>query len=360
MVHGDERVDNYYWMREKSGPEVHAYLEAENAYVDAVMEPTRGFQEKLYGEMLARIQETDLSVPYRKDGYFYYSRTEKGKQYPIHCRKKGSLKSDEEVLLDLNEMAKGEKFLALGALEVSDDGNWLAYSVDNTGFRQYELRVKNLKTGKPGPEHIAKTVSLAWAADNQTLFYSTEDAAKRPYRVYRHRLGSAEDALVYEERDEMFNVDLERTRSRQYLFLTTASLTTSEVRYLAAKRPAEEWKLVEARQPGQEYYLEHRGDHFYVRSNRAGRNFALFAAPVAEPDAKHWQEVVAHRDQVMLEEMTFFQNYSVLREREDGLVRLRVTDLRNGQSHRIEFPEPAYSAGFDENREFDTSVLRYN
>src|SRR5690349_15749218 len=215
-INGHRLVDNYFWLREKSNPEVKAYLEAENAYTEAIMKPTEWLQEALYKEMVGHIKETDLSVPFPQDGYFYYSRTEQGKQYPTWCRKKGGLDAPEEIILDLNELAKGEQFLGLGAFAVSDDGHLLAYSADTTGFRQYTLRVKDLRSGQPLPDRVEKTGSVAWAEDNATLFYTVEDAAKRQYRLYRHRLGAAEDDLVYEEKDERFNIHLERSRSKVY------------------------------------------------------------------------------------------------------------------------------------------------
>ena len=238
VLHGERRLDDFSWLREKTNPEVIGYLEAENAYTAALMKPTEAFQEALYQEMLARIKQTDLSVPYRERGYFYYSRTEEGKQYAIYCRKKGNQDAPEKITLDLNELAKGQKFMALGAYAASDDGNLLAYSTDNTGFRQYTLQVKDLRTGELLPERIEKVTSAAWAADNKTLFYTVEDSAKRPYRLYRHRLGSTgADDLLYEEKDEMFTVGVTRTRSRAYLLLHSGSHTTSEVRYLPAALP---------------------------------------------------------------------------------------------------------------------------
>ena len=219
-IHGDLRVDDYFWMREKSNPDVQAYLEAENAYTDAVTGPTEALQETLYTEIKGRIQETDLSVPYKLGGYFYYSRTEEGKQYPIRCRKLGSLEAAEEITLDLNALAEGHSYLGLGAYTVSDDGHLLAYSTDVTGFRQYTLFVKDLRTGELLPDRVEKTISVVWAADNQTLFYTVEDDAKRPYRLYRHRLGQAEDTLVYEENDALFSINAQRSRSKAFLFLT--------------------------------------------------------------------------------------------------------------------------------------------
>ncbi len=359
IVHGDKRVDDYFWLREKANPEVTAYLEAENAYTDSVMKPTEAFQQALYKEMLGRIQETDLSVPYRKGGYFYYARTEEGKQYPIHCRKKGSLEAKEEVILDLNELAAGKEFLGIEVFAVSDDGNLLAYSTDTTGFRVYTLFVKDLRTGKVLADRAEDVDTIAWAADNQTLFYTTKDAAKRPYRLYRHRLGVAPDDLLYEEKDEKFTVAVNRSRSQAYLFLTVGSHTTAEVRYAPADQPAAEWKLVEPRTAGHEYYLDHHREHFYIRSNATGRNFALLQAPVSNPGRANWKEVVPHRPEVMLADMFFFRDFYVLRERENGLPQLRVTDVRSSKSHLVPFPEPAYNAFDDENHEFDAGAFRY-
>lgn len=362
VVHGDRLADDYFWLREKANPDVAAYLEAENAFAAAVMKPTEAFQEALYKEMLGHIKETDLSVPYRNGSYFYYSRTEQGKQYSIYCRKHLSLDAPEQVVLDLNELAKGEKFMSLGAYVVSDDGNLLAYSTDNTGFRQYTLRVKDLRTGQLGPEHIEKIGSLAWAADGRTLFYTMEDAAKRQYRLYRHRLGEAaeQDELVYEERDELFRIGVGRSKSRAYLFLGSGSLTTSEWRYLPADQPQGEWKVVAPRQHEHEYDVEHHGDVFYIRSNDKGRNFRLVSAPTSDPRRENWKEVVPHRADVMLEGIELFKNHLVLGELAEGLPRFSVRDLRTGESHGVSFPEPAYSAFPAAMYEWDSNQLRYN
>ena len=359
VVHGDRRVDDYAWLRDKANPEVKAYLEAENAYADAVMKPTEAFQETLYREMLARIKETDMQVPWRRGGYLYYSRTEEGKQYPIHCRRKGGLEAPEEVTVDLNELGEVRTFMALGAHEVSDDARLLAYSTDDSGFRQYTLYVKDLATGKIIEKVAERVGSVAWAADNRTLFYSVEEeSTKRQYRLYRHRLGSTAH-LLYEEQDQAFNVGVARTRSREYLLLGIGSLTTSEWRFLPADQPDGEWRLVAPRIPEQEYDVDHHGDLFYVRTNDTGRNFRLVKAPVAAPGREGWTEVVPHRPEVMLEWVDCFQRHCVLVEREGGLPQVRVTDLRTGESHRIAFPEPAYSAFPENNAEFDTTTYRY-
>src|SRR5437867_8587857 len=260
-INGHTLVDNYYWLREKKNPEVKAYLDAENAYTDAVMKPTEALQKKLYDEMLSRIKETDVEVPYQEGGYFYYLRTEAGKQYGIRCRKKGSMDAPEEIVLDVNELAKGQKFMSLGAYNVSDDGNLLAYTTDNTGFRQYKLAVKDLRSRKMLPDHAERVGSVAWANDNKTIFYSVEDdTTKRQYQVYRHTVGtSGPDKLAYEEKDEKFDVFAAKTRSKAYLLLFSASHTTSEVRYIPAAEPAAEWKVIEPRTQDVEYYPDHSG-----------------------------------------------------------------------------------------------------
>jgi oligopeptidase B len=360
-INGRTMVDNYYWLRDKKNPEVKAYLEAENAYTDAVMKPTEGLQKKLYDEMLSRIKETDIEVPYKEGDYFYYSRTETGKQYQIHCRKKGGMDAPEEVVLDVNEMAKGQKFMSLGAYNVSADGNLLAYTTDHTGFRQYSLAVKDLRTGKLLPDHAERVGSVVWANDNKTIFYTVEDdTTKRQYQVYRHTAGtSGSDKLAYEEKDEKFDVYAAKTRSKAYILLFSASHTTSEARYLPAGEPAAEWKVMQPRKQGVEYYPDHNGNFFYIRVNDTGRNFRLVKAPVTHPRTRNWQEVVPHRANVMLDDTDFFKNYYVLSERENGLPQIRVTDLRSGESRRIEFPEPAYASYGYTNREYDTSKFRY-
>ena len=360
-IHGRKLVDNYFWLRDKSNPAVAAYLRAENAYTEAVMKPTEGFQKRLYDEMLSRIQETDVEVPYRQGEYFYYARSETGKQYEILCRKKTSLDAPEEVVLDVNELAQGKAFMAVGAYQVSEDGNLLAYSTDDTGFRQYSLAIKDLRTGKHLVDHAVRVGSVVWANDDKTIFYTVEDpTTKREYRLYRHRVGtSGPDDLVYEETDERFDLDAFKSRSKTYIFLISGSHTTTEVRYIPADRPLAEWKLIERRQQDVEYYPDHNGDFFYIRVNDTGRNFRLVKAPVGDPRRQNWQEVVAHRPSVMLENVDFFKNYYVRYERENGLPQIRVTDLHSGQSREIAFPETAYDAGTYVNREFDTHKYRY-
>jgi oligopeptidase B len=359
-VNGRTLVDNYFWLRDKKNPEVRAYLEAENAYTDAVMKPTEAFQKRLYDEMLSRIKETDVDVPYKKGDYFYYSRTEAGKQYQIRCRKKGSLDAPEEVVLDVNELAKGQSFMALGVFAVSSDDNLLAYSTDSTGFRQYVLGVKDLRTGKVLPDHAEKVGSVVWANDNKTLFYTVEDAAKRQYRLYRHVVGTTgPDDLVYEEKDERFDIEARKSLSKAYIFLISGSHTTTEVRYISADQPMADWKVMERRKQDVEYYPDHNGEFFYIRANDTGRNFRLVKAPVSDPRSQNWREVVGQRPSVMLEDITFFKNYYVRYERENGLPQISVIDLNSGQSKRIEFPEPAYDVSEYINREYDTAKFRF-
>ena len=360
LVHGETRVDDYFWLRDKANPDVAAYLEAENAYADAIMRPAEELQQKLYVELLSHIKETDVSVPFREGEHFYYSRTEAGKQYPILCRKRGGLEAPEQVILDVNVLAEGQPFMALGAWLVSDDGNLLAYSTDNTGFRQYVLHVKDLRTGALLPERIEKTGAIAWAADNRTLFYTVEDSAKRHYRVYRHTLGGVSDELIYEESDERFNVSVQRSRSKAFLFIASGSHTTTEVRYLSAQQASGAWKIIAERRQDHEYEVEHHGDEFYIRTNDKGRTFRLVAAPVVDPREQNWKEVVPHRESVMLADMDVFAGFYVLLEREDGLPHLRVTDFKTGVSERIAVPEPTYALAPAQNREYHTTAYRYS
>ncbi len=358
---GDVRPDDYFWLRNKPDPAVRAYLEAENAYADtALLAPLAGLRDTLYTEMLARIRQTDLSVPYRDRGSYYYTRTVEGQQYPIYCRRRGSLEGPEEVLLDLNQLAVGRAFVGLGGYTVSDDGNLLAYTLDTTGFRQYDLFVKDLRTGRLLPDAAARVTSVTWANDDRTLFYSVEDATtKRSHRLYRHELGRSDDALVLEEPDERYSVRAYRTRSGEWLVMTVGSLTTSEVRVLRAAEPGGAWRLISPRRQDREYYVDHRGDRFWILVNDTGRNFRLVSAPVAAPDERSWREEIAHDANVMLEDVNLFADYMVLSARRDGLQQLRVTDLRTSATHEIQFPEPVYTAFASVNREWNTSLFRY-
>jgi oligopeptidase B len=360
-VHGHTLADDYRWMRAKADPAVKRYLTAENAYAEAMMAPTGRLQRSLYKEMIGHIREDDASVPYFQDGYYYSSRWEKGRQYPIYMRRKGSLKAREQVILDMNALARGEKYMALGDFQVSDDGRLLAYSTDNTGFRQYRLHLRDLKTGKDLKDSAEKTGSLAWDNSNQVIYYTVEDAAKRHYRLYRHALGARtkDDKLVYEETDERFSIDVERSRSGRFLFLTSASHTTSEVRALDLERPGAGWRLLEKRRQGVEYYADHAGDHFYIRANDKGRNYRLVRAPLATPARKSWQELVPARKDIMLMDLEVFKTFYALHERVQGLPQLTLVDLKSGKRRSIKFPEPVYAARPQINAMFSTRVFRY-
>jgi oligopeptidase B len=359
-IHGDERMDNYFWLREKSSPEVVNYLKAENAYADFVMAGTEPLQEQLYREMLGHIKETDLSVPYREGNYFYYTRTEQGKQYAIYCRKKGTLEAAEEIMLDLNELAVGKTFMGLGAYATSDDGNLLAFATDSTGFRVYNLQVQDLRTGELLPDHAEDVGSILWAADSKTFFYTTKDHAKRPYRLYRHVIGNNNSDLLFEEKDERFGVYGSATRSKKYLIVYSGSLTTTEARFIPAAAPMSAWNILVPRKQDREFDLDHHGDRFYIRVNDTGRNFRLVSAPVSDPSEKNWQEIVPHRSEVMLEGIDFFANHHVLYERKNGLPAMRVTDMKTNKSQEVAFPEPVYSAFPSTNKEWDTQLLRYS
>ena len=357
-VHGHTLTDDYFWLRDRDDPRVRAHLEAENAYTRAVMRPTEAFQEALYREMLARIKETDMGVPYRDGDYYYYSRTEAGKDYPIYCRKLRSESAPEQIILDMNVLAEGHEFFSLGAFAVSEDASLLAYSTDITGFREYTLYVKDLTTGTLLPERIEKTRSVAWANDNCTLFYVLEDETKRAWRLYRHRLRTAADELVFEERDTRFSIGVHRSRSRGYVFLGSHSATTSESYAIPADEPTAAPRVIAPRQHEHEYDVDHRGDLFYILTNDRGRNFRLVTTPVADPGRDNWSELIAHREDVMLEGIDLFAQHWVVRERSGGFPRLRVGSFRTGESHTIEFPEPTYSVYGTGNAEFDTEVFR--
>jgi oligopeptidase B len=358
-LHGRARVDEYAWLRNKGSPEVEAHLAAENAHADAVMAPTVPLQEALYAEALGRLQQTDLSVPYAKGGYLYYSRQEEGKQYDVHCRRKGSMDAPEEVVLDVNALAEGKRFTSVGGLEVSDDGALLAYSTDDLGFRDHVLRVRDLRTGADLPVRLERVSSFAWAADGRTLLYAVTDAAKRPHRVLRHVLGRphAEDALVHEERDERFTLEVSRTRSRAFLLLASRSHTQSEWRALDAARPEAAPRLLLPRAKDLEYDVDHRGELFFLRVNDRGRNFRLVTVPAADPAPARAVELVPHRDAVMLEGVEVFRDFVVRFEREDA--RQRIVIAHAAGERAVGTPEPLFSVFPGKNEEFAARAYRY-
>ncbi|MGC1309081.1 MAG: S9 family peptidase [Phormidesmis sp.] len=367
VAHGDRRVDPYYWLCDRTNPEVIEYLKAENAYTAAQMQHTEAFQQILYDEMLGRIQETDLSVPYRYKGYYYYSRTEEGQAYSILCRKQDSLAAAEEIFLDENALAAGHDFFDLGDYEISPDQNLLAYAIDTQGDERYTLRFRDLATGAQFSESVANVGGMAWANDNRTLFYLRLDEAHRPSQLWRHRLGSPpdDDVLVYEEKDESFYLSLDVTRSEAYILLSADSKITSEVRFLDASQPEGEFKLVCPREKGVEYSISHhpgddnRGDRFYIVTNNNAINFKLMVAPASTPDKSHWQGVIPHREDVMLEGIDVFANHLVFYEREQGLPTIRVQNLLTSDVKKLDFPEPAYFIADGLMPEFNSNILRF-
>jgi len=374
VIHSDRRVDHYAWLRDKKDPRVRSYLEAENSYADAYLKSTEPFQSRLYLEMLGRILQTDLSVPYTLRGFEYYTRTVEGQQYSIYCRKSAHDPS-EHVLLDLNLLAEGHSFLGLGIFEVSDDNSLLAFATDTTGFRQYTLQIKNLQDSSLLPLRVERVTSVAWSSDNRTLFYVVEDeTTKRSHQLYLHVIGSnGPDTLLYEEKDERFRIDVERSRSGAYVFLVANSHTTSEVRYLRADSPSLPFALIHERRDNHEYYVDHHpgnsadpsGGVFFIRTNDAGRTFRLMTAPAADPVRPRWHEVVPNRPGVMLSGIAAFRSHLVLVEREEGLPHLRIVYLTReapsalAASTRITFAEPAYNAALGANPEFDTTFIRF-
>jgi oligopeptidase B len=360
-LHGDVRTDEYAWLRDRANPEVIAYLEAENAYTAAMMHHTEPLQEALYTEMLGRIKEDDTEVPVRRDDWLYYSRTEQGKAYPIYCRRKDAAGSAEQVIFDQNAAAEGHPFYQLGGFEVSPDHDHLALLVDTNGYEDFVLRVKDLRTG----EFLADTAEalgfgLAWASDGRTLCYQTTDSAKRADQVWRHRLGDvrANDVSVYRDPDPLFNVGVRRSRSGAFVFLTSSSFTSTETWLLDARAPERAPVLVAPRAPDVEYDVDHGGDWLYLLTNRDGaRDFKVMRAPVSDPET--WTEWLPARDGVFVEGAEVFRDFAVMLERAGGLRRLRVTDLASGDSHYVDFPEPAYGVVLDENPEFATRTIRF-
>lgn len=362
-LHGEVHIDNYFWLRKKSNPEVIAYLEAENKYTEAMMKYTEKLQKKLYQELRNRIKETDMSVPVKKDNYYYYTRTEKGKQYPIYCRKKDSLKTDEKILLDQNKLAKGHKYFKIGAFEISPDHKLLAYSFDTSGSEHHTLKIKNLQSGTLLPDEIPNTAySIEWAADNKTIFYTSVDETELPHRLYRHKLGTdpKKDVLVYDEKDLAFSVYLYKTRSREYLLLEISSHTTTEVYYLKTDQPHENFKLVHPRQHNMEYYIYHHTNNFYILTNDNAKNFKVMITPDKDPSKKNWQEIIPHRDSVKIDDIDLFKNHLVVYERENGLKTIHITNLTHHKTHYVKFPEPIYTFWKGKNPNFNTNILRFN
>lgn len=363
-IHGYEIVDNYFWLRDrndKKNPEIIKYLEEENAYTEAYTKPHAAFADNLYKEMLGRIKQTDLSVPYKQGGYWYFNRTEEGKQYPVYMRSRSKDGKDPEIILDQNRMAEGHKFFSIGEFDVSDDGNILAFSIDTTGYRQYTLQFKDLRTGKILPDRIERVTSLSWASDNKNVIVVTEDAvSKRSDKMWRHEVGSEKSDLVYEEKDVLYNLGTGRTRDKQIIIATSFAKTMRETRYIPADQPAADWKVVLPREKDHEYAVDHYDGEFYIVTNKKAENFRIVRAPVADPGEKNWKDFVAYNPAVKIEDIDFFKDYAVVSEVENGLEYLRVIDLKTKKtSYRVATPEDVYTMGMGTNPELDTPVIQY-
>lgn len=359
-IHGDTRMDEYYWLNERENPEMLAYLEAENAYKDNMMSHLKDFQDKLYQEMRGRIKEDDQSVPYKDNGYFYLTRYEQGQEYPIHSRKKGSLEAQEEIMLNVNEMAKGYSFYNVAGLSVSPDNKILAFGEDTLSRRIYTIKFKNLETGEMIQDEIPGTTGGAvWAADNKTLFYTVKDESLRPFKVFRHKLGtpSTQDVEIWHETDATFMTFAYKTKSKKYLVIGSFQTLSNEYRVLDASKPDGQFRIIQPRERNLEYSIDHYGDQFYIRTNLNAKNFRLMATSENATTKENWKEIIPHREDVLLEGMDLFEDYLVLSERKNGITQLRIRPWQ-GTEHYIDFGEDAYMAYTSTNPEFSSEELR--
>ena len=365
-IHGYEITDNYAWLRDrgdKKNPEIIKYLEDENAYTEAHMGEHKAFADNLYKEMLGRIKQTDLSVPYKLGQYWYFNKTEEGKQYPTYLRSRTKDGKDAEVLLDQNEMAKGFKYFAISNFEPSDDGNLLAFATDTTGYRQYSLQVKDLRTGKMLPEKMERVTSVEWSNDGKFLFYGQEDPiSKRNDKIFRHTLGSTEaDKLIFDEKDLLFGVGIGRSRDKKMFVIGSYAKTSREMWYLPSDNPTGEFKVISKRRDGHEYSADFNNGEFYIVTNKDAENFKVVRAPLSDPGEKNWTDYIAYNPAVKIEDINFFKDYAVVSELENGLEYIRVMDLKTRRaSARIETPESVYTMGLSNNPEYETSSIRYS
>ncbi|NOR22268.1 MAG: prolyl oligopeptidase family serine peptidase [Candidatus Aminicenantes bacterium] len=362
-IHGDTRIDDYYWLNERENPKVIDYLTAENEYKDAVMKHTESFQKKLYDEIVGRIKKTDMSVPSKESGYYYYSRYEEGGEYPIYCRRKGTMEAEEEILLNVNEMAKGHAYYSVAGYSVSSNNNLIAFGVDTVSRRKYTIHFKNLKTGEILPDKIPITSGrAAWANDNKTVFYILKDEETlRSYKILRHVLGTdpSSDKEVFEEKDVTFSAYVYKSKSKKYLIIGSGSTLSDEYRFLDAGNPDGKFKIIQPREKGLEYSVDHYRDEFFIRTNYKAKNFRLMATPVNKTTKGNWKEVIPHRDDVLLQGFEIFKDFLVVNERKNGIPNLRIMRWDKKGEHYLDFEEEAYSAYIAYNPEFDTDVLRY-
>jgi len=362
-LHGDVRVDDYYWLRERTNPEVLEYLEAENAYASSMMAETEVFQEELFEELKNRIEPNDSTLPALFHGYYYYKRYEGGLEYPIHCRKQGSVEATEEIILDVNQIAEGHEFCSVRGVAVSPDTRLLAWALDAVGRRKYAINFTDLETGEVMSDVIPDvTGNLTWANDNRTLFYAKQDPETlRSHQIYRHVLGTdpVQDVLVYEEADPTFSVYIWKTRSEEYILIHSEQTLTSEMRYLDADNPQGEFQVIAPRERGVEYSADHVGNRFIIRTNLEAENFRLMRTPVSRPGRANWRELIPGRDDAFLQDVEVFRDFMVVTERRGGLLYLRVIPWNGSGEYEVEFDDPAYVTWVDDNHEFDTRVLRY-
>lgn len=361
--HGRSRVDNYYWLSERDNPDVLAYLMEENDYAQGVMAHRSKFEETLFEEIKGRIKQTDLSVPYKLDDYYYYTRYEEGREYPLYCRKRETLDAQEEIMLDVNVLAEGHEFFSIGGMAVSFVQDLLAYAFDTQGRRVCTVRFKNLATGELLDDVLERvTGNVAWANDNRTLFYSKQDPnTLRAFQIFRHELGRdpSSDVLVFEEEDETFSTAVYKTKSKQYLMIASYQTVSTEYRYLSADHPDGEFSVFFPRERFHEYDVDHYQDAFYIRTNWEAKNFRLMKTPIHQTSRSSWQEVLPPRDDVLFESFELFRDFLVAEERCQGLVQLRIIPWNGGDEHYVDFGEPTYLAALGENPDFNTSTLRY-
>ena len=362
-IHGDKRIDNYFWLNERENPEVIQYLEEENAYCDFAMKDTENFQNLLFEEMKARYKKDDESLPYFFNEYWYIVRFEEGREYPIFTRKFQSLDCDEEILLDVNILAQGEKFFEVGSVAVAPNNKLMSFSSDNLGRRIYTIGFKDLETGEYLQDQIANTTGKAvWANDNRHVFYIRKDKNLRAFQVFMHELGtdSSQDVLVFHEKDDAFDVNVFKTKSLEYIFIASSSTISDEHRFIPADDVLAQWKVVQPRMDDLEYSVEHFESDFYIITNAdEATNFKIVKTPVANPGIENWKDVIPHREKVLLEGFEIFRKYFVIEEREEGLLQIKIIDNQTGNSHYLPFSDPTYTAYIGLNLEFDTEKLRY-
>jgi len=361
-IHDDTRTDYYFWLNQREDPEVIAYLEAENKYTEKKLKHTEGFQKKLYDEMISRIKQEDQSVPYKDNGYYYYSRFEEGKEYPIYCRKNGSLDAEEEIMLNVNEMAEGYSYYQVAGLSVSPDNNFLAFGVDTLSRRKYDVRIKNLRTNEILDDLIPNTTgSVAWADDNKTFFYTLKDEALRPFKIFKHTTGNPveEDNLIFHENDETYNISVRRSKSEKYIIIASTSTLTTEFSFLKSDNPNGKFTVFAQRERGLEYYIDHYEENFYIRTNLDAVNFRLMKTSVNNTSKENWTEVIPHRSSVLLEGFEIFKKYLAVEERVKGLTQLRIINWGDNTEHYLNFGEETYSAYISTNKDYDTEILRY-